>query len=214
MFADIQRDYHRTKEEYNEVVRAAAMYLEELHNKKDELKGASEVVASCKQSMLSLENEKEYADLERNRVKANLEQAKATLQEKERALLAATREQDALKAEVAAKVAKARVDAIQVYKNSFKDTVDYLYLMRDVVNQYKESIKKVDPTFDGDYYDSLISGEPLTPAPEELVETPADEVEQDVVPLAEHEQDKVSDKQPVESAQQPANAHPAPPASF
>ena len=43
---------------------------------------------------------------------------------------------------MAAKVAKAQVDTFQEYKNSFKDTVDYLYLMRDAVNEYKESSRR------------------------------------------------------------------------
>ena len=90
---------------------------------------------------------------------------------------------------MAAKVAKARVEPVQEHKNSFKDTVDYLYLMRDAVNKYKESIKKVDPSFDGDYYDRLISGEPATSAPEVLVEMPEDKAEQDVAPSVEPEQE-------------------------
>ena len=65
--------------------------------------------------------------------------------------------------------------------------MDYLYLMRDAVNEYKESIKKVDPSFDDDYYDRLISGEPTTTAPEDLVETPEDEAEEDIAPSAEPE---------------------------
>ena len=56
---------------------------------------------------------------------------------------------------------------MKAYKDGFKDTIDYLYLMRDAVNEYKASIKRVDPTFDGDHYDRLISGEPDTPAPED-----------------------------------------------
>ena len=128
--------------------------------------------------------------------------------------MVAAREQDALKAEVAAKVARAQADAVQEYKNNFKDTVDYLYLMRDAVNEYKESIKKVVPIFDGDYYDRLISGEPLTPVLEESVGTPEDEAEQGVVPSVEHEQEKAPDQPPIEPAQQLANALPAPPASF
>ena len=68
---------------------------------------------------------------------------------------------------MAAKVAKAEMDAVKVYKDGFKDTVDYLFLMRDAVNEYKASIKRVDPTFDGDHYDRLISSEPATPAPED-----------------------------------------------
>ena len=80
---------------------------------------------------------------------------------------------------MAAKVAKAKVDALQEYKNSFKDMVDYLLLMRDTVNEYKASIKKVDPTFDGDYYDRLISGEPATPAPEDSFEMLEEEAKQE-----------------------------------
>ena len=38
---------------------------------------------------------------------------------------------------MAAKVARARVDAVQEFKESFKDTVDYLFLMRDAVKEYK-----------------------------------------------------------------------------
>ena len=79
MFANMQQDYHRTKEAYEEAVRAAARYREELHHKKEELKGATEVVANCRQSMLSLEKEKEYAGLERDRARADLEQAKTAL---------------------------------------------------------------------------------------------------------------------------------------
>ena len=35
------------------------------------------------------------------------------------------------------------------------------------MNEYKASIKKVDPTFDGNYHDRLIFGEPATSAPED-----------------------------------------------
>ena len=70
---------------------------------------------------------------------------------------------------MAGNLARAREEAIQEYKNNFKDTVDYLYLMRDAMDEYKMSIKKVDPTFDGDYYDNLIFGEPSTPAPEDPI---------------------------------------------
>ena len=76
--------------------------------------------------------------------------------------------------------------------------VDYLYLMRDAVNKYKESIKKVDPTFDGDYYDHFISGESATPAPEDLVEKPEDEAKQDVAPFAKSKQEEAPDQQPVQ----------------
>ena len=104
MFADMQRDYHRTKDEYE----AVARYWEELHHSKEELQGAIEVVTSYRRSILALEKEKEYADLERDRAKADLEKAKIALQDKDRALQVAAREYDALKAKVAVKVAKAR----------------------------------------------------------------------------------------------------------
>ena len=99
---------------------------------------------------------------------------------------------------MAAKVAKAEVDAVQAYKDGFKDTMDYLFLMRDAVNEYKASIKKVDPTFDGDYYDHLISGEPTTPAPED-----SDEVHPEV---AEPDQENASAQMPVQSAEQQPEA--------
>ena len=35
---------------------------------------------------------------------------------------------------MAAEVGKAKVDAVQAYKDGFKDTMDYLFLMRDAVN--------------------------------------------------------------------------------
>ena len=38
--------------------------------------------------------------------------------------------------------------------------------MRDVVTEYTLAVKRVISTFDDDYYDSLIPGEPQTPAPE------------------------------------------------
>ena len=82
--------------------------------------------------------------------------------------------------EVVAKVAKAMVDNVQEYKDGFKDTMDYLLFMRDAVNEYKASIKRVDPTFDGDHYDRLISGEPTTPAYEDLDEASLAEAEQEV----------------------------------
>ena len=41
--------------------------------------------------------------------------------------------------------------------------------MRDVVAEYKESLKQLDSSFDGDYYDRLILSEPLTPTPEDPV---------------------------------------------
>ena len=48
MFADMQRDYHRMKVEYDEVVWAASRYQEDLHTARNKLKGATEVVTSCR----------------------------------------------------------------------------------------------------------------------------------------------------------------------
>ena len=61
---------------------------------------------------------------------------------------------------IGAIVAQAREEAVQEYKANFKDTDDYLDLMRDATMEYKESLKWVDPSFDADYYDRLILGEP------------------------------------------------------
>ena len=94
-------------------------------------------MASCRQSLLAVENEREYAGRELDRARAHLEKAKAIIQEKDRAFQVDARQQDALKAKMAAKVAKANADAVQEYK----DTMDYLFLMRDAVNEYKASIK-------------------------------------------------------------------------
>ena len=83
----------------------------------------------------------------------------------------------------------AKVDAMQEYKNSFKDTVDCLLLMRDGVNEYKASIKKVDLTFDRDYYGCLISGEPATLAPEDSFEMPEEKAEQEAAQSANLDQE-------------------------
>ena len=41
--------------------------------------------------------------------------------------------------------------------------------MRDAIAEYKMALKKADPNFDSDYYDDLILGEPLTPAPKDPI---------------------------------------------
>lgn len=66
---------------------------------------------------------------------------------------------------IGVQVAKARKEAVREYKKNFKDTNDYLDLMRDAVVEYKEALKQVDPNFNGDYYDRLILGEPQTSTP-------------------------------------------------
>ena len=127
-FSGMQQAYNMLKEERDEVMRAANRYREELHQRKEELKGAFELLASCQQSLLATEKEQEYASRELERARAHLEGAKAIIQGKDGALQVAAREQDALKAEMTAKVTKAEVDAVQAYKDSFKDTMDYLFL--------------------------------------------------------------------------------------
>ena len=74
MFADMQRDYHRMKMEYEVLVRAAAKYREDLNTSRNEVKEVVEVVTGCKESLLVLEKEKEYDDLERDWAKAALQE--------------------------------------------------------------------------------------------------------------------------------------------
>ena len=123
---------------------------------------------SCSESLLALEKEKEYAQLERDMDKADLDKAKAAMFKHERVLDSAIQERNSLRIQVVgigAQVAKAGKETVQAYKANFKDTYDYLELMRDAIAEYKEAMKRVDPSFDGDYYDRLILGEPQTPAP-------------------------------------------------
>ena len=121
-------------------------------------------------------------------------------------------------------MAKAREEAIQEYKNNFKDTVDYLYLMRDVVDEYKMAIKKVDPNFNGDHYNNLIFGEPSTPALEDPVgfkqldsiSTLGAAAEQEAAPPTEPKKDviikQVQEEAPNQpSSQQVADQPPDPP---
>ena len=53
-------------------------------------------------------------------------------------------------------VAQAREEFIQEYKENFKETDDYLDLIRDATEEYKASLKKVNLKFDAEYYDRLI----------------------------------------------------------
>ena len=101
-----------------------------------------------------------------------MESAEAVLIKHKKVLNANVRERNSLRIQVArirAQVAKAREEAVQEYKANFKDTDDYLELMRNAVTEYKQAVRKVDPNFDGDYYDSLIFGEPQTPATKDPV---------------------------------------------
>ena len=72
---------------------------------------------------------------------------------------------------IGALVAQAHEEVVQGYKANFNDTDNYLDLIRDTTEEYKESLKKVNPDFDADYYDKLIleAGEPQTPAPKDPV---------------------------------------------
>ena len=81
------------------------------------------------------------------------------------------------------------------------------------------AIKKVDPNFDGDYYDNLIFGEPLTLVPEGSIETPGDAAEQDAAPSVEPEtggpaeqaQETTPYQQPAKPAQPSADQPPVRP---
>ena len=72
---------------------------------------------------------------------------------------------------IEALIAQAREEAVQEYKANFKDTDDYLDLMRDATKGYKASPKKVNLNFDAEYYDRLILevDEPQTLASEDPV---------------------------------------------
>ena len=135
------------------------------------------MLVGCQKSLGIVEREREQAGREADRARAELKQAKALILKKDRALQTTTQEQSSLKAELVAKVAKAEMDVVKAYKNGFKDIINYLFLMRDAMNEYKASIKRVDPTFDGDYYDRLISSEPTTLAPEDSDDDRQEEAE-------------------------------------
>ena len=72
MFVAMQQEYNRLTKEYEEAVRAAGRYQEEVHHKK-------EVLANCSQSLIAAVKEKDYHGWETDRAKVDLEQAKAAL---------------------------------------------------------------------------------------------------------------------------------------
>ena len=136
--------------------------------------------------------------------------------EYDEALNAASRARDMLKGELIGmgdKVARAREEAIQEYKDNLKDMDDYLDLMRDAVEEYKMAVKKVDLSFEVDYYDNLILGEPQTPAPEDPVRfekldpigTPRADAEQSTVPPAEPLVDNLVQPPPGAKSNQPSS---------
>ena len=55
-----------------------------------------------------------------------------------------------------ASLTRAREEVVQEYKANFKETRDYLDILNDATEEYKASLKKVDPSFDAEYYDNLI----------------------------------------------------------
>ena len=79
MFTGMQQEYKMLKEKRDKVMRAADKYREEMHQRKDELKGASELLENCQKSLLAAEKEKEYAGRDMDRVRANIKEAKALI---------------------------------------------------------------------------------------------------------------------------------------
>ena len=47
-------------------------------------------------------------------------------------------------------------EAVQEYKANFKETRYYFDLLNDATDEYKASLKRVDPSFDAEYYNNLI----------------------------------------------------------
>ena len=84
--------------------------------------------------------------------------------------------------------------------------------MKDAMAEYKITLKKVDPNFDGDYYDNLIFGEPLTPAPEDPIGlkqldpigTLGATAEQNTAPATELVTDAPTQQQQEKAADQPS----------
>ena len=58
-----------------------------------------------------------------------------------------------------------------IYEYNFKETNDYLDLLNDATEEYKASLRKVNPNFDSEHYDRLILvlEEPQIPALEDPV---------------------------------------------
>ena len=67
------------------------------------------------------------------------------------------------------RVAKAREETVQEYKDQFKDIDNYRDLMRDAVAEYKMAVKKADPPSTLTITTNLILGEPQILTPEDPV---------------------------------------------
>ena len=132
--------------EHEEAVQAAAKYREDLFNCKNELKEANEMVRRRKDSILIVKKEREHARAERDKARAELEKAHGELSENEKALANVVRRRNTLKVHVVgigAIMAQAHEEAVQEFKVNFKDTDDYLNLMKDATMVYKESLKQL-----------------------------------------------------------------------
>ena len=73
MFSDMQQKYNALRDERDEMRRAADRYRDELYYKKDELKGASKLLVGCQKSQAVAENERDRADRDAERARAELE---------------------------------------------------------------------------------------------------------------------------------------------
>ena len=54
-------------------------------------------------------------------------------------------------------LAKACEEAVQEYRAKFKEANDYLDLMQDTTEEYKASLKRVNPDFNTEHYDGSSS---------------------------------------------------------
>ena len=73
MFSDMQQEYNMLKDKRDKMKRGVDRYREELHQRKEELKRAFELLTGCQKSLLTAEKEKECAGREADRTKADLE---------------------------------------------------------------------------------------------------------------------------------------------
>ena len=84
------------------------------------------------------EGERDQSKVKRNHLKAELDQLNALVEG------------------FRASLTRALEGAIQEYRANFKETRYYLDILNDSTEEYKASLKRVDPYFDTEYYDNLI----------------------------------------------------------